>query len=125
MTFVVNLIQDHKGLTLIELLAVIIILSVISAIAVPMFYGYIEKAEKEVCNSNRAQIKKDYEAYVVFNGNSEQEITFSSFIKNYGEDLCPSGGVFSYSNGEIECSVHGSQSYDDSDGDKEEEVPYL
>jgi type IV pilus assembly protein PilA len=48
--------KDQKGLTLVELLAVVVILGIISAIAVPSIGGLIEKSKKDAQVAEALQI---------------------------------------------------------------------
>ena len=42
-------------------------------------------------------------------------------MNEYNPKKCSSGGIISYSNGEIKCSLHS----DDGNNEEEEEVPFL
>jgi type IV pilus assembly protein PilA len=51
-----NKLKDQKGLTLIELLAVIVILGIIAAIAVPSILGLIDNTKKDAHVANAQQM---------------------------------------------------------------------
>lgn len=51
-----NKLKEQKGLTLIELLAVIVILGIIAAIAVPSILGLIENSKKDAHVANAQQV---------------------------------------------------------------------
>ncbi|WP_062351707.1 type II secretion system protein [Bacillus kwashiorkori] len=58
--------MSEKGFTLLELLAVITIVGTIIAIALPIYYQYIEQAEADVCNRNKVQLERDFGVYLLF-----------------------------------------------------------
>jgi type IV pilus assembly protein PilA len=51
-----NILKNEKGLTLIELLAVVVILGIISAIAVPSIGGLIDNSKKDAHVANAQQM---------------------------------------------------------------------
>nr|WP_090741840.1 type II secretion system protein [Mesobacillus persicus] len=59
-----NHLKNQKGLTLIELLAVIVILGIIAAIAVPAIGGIINKTEKDAKVSEGIQIVNSAKMYM-------------------------------------------------------------
>ncbi|WP_413308470.1 type II secretion system protein [Bacillus sp. 1P10SD] len=65
-----NKLKDQRGLTLIELLAVIVILGIISAIAVPSILGIIDKSKKDAKVAEAVQIINSAKLYVTTNPNA-------------------------------------------------------
>ena len=57
--------MKHKGFTLVELLAVIVILAVISLIAVPMILGVVEEARRSAFQITCNEIYESYEQYEI------------------------------------------------------------
>ena len=102
----------NKGFTLIELIVVIVILAVLSAILIPTYSSYIEKSRKSVCLVNRETLVQ--EVYVEYNlGNyaSLADCFTSVYSAHSSTTICPSGGVYTWvsdtsTTGHIECSIH-------------------
>ena len=60
--------KNERGLTLIELLAVIVILGIIAAIAVPSIGGIIQKSKEDAVKSDAITVINAAKMYVATNG---------------------------------------------------------
>jgi type IV pilus assembly protein PilA len=85
--------KNEKGLTLIELLAVIVILGIVAAIAVPSIMGIIQKSKVDTAKSDAIQIINSAKTFVAANGNDKgasmtiTEADLKSYVdKNQFED---------------------------------------
>ena len=78
--------------TLIELIVVVIILSILGAIAVPVLGGFISQAEEAVCHANLKTIERAYAAFLVENDIDHEDSVFDRFIIENFDEVCPSGG---------------------------------
>ncbi|WP_010175464.1 type IV pilin protein [Bacillus coahuilensis] len=107
--------KNERGLTLIELLAAVAILGVLSAIAVVSYFGIKENTERDVCDANLLQLEKDYGRHLVLEELDHSDGLFGQFLVGYDE-ICPIGGVVSYVDGHVECSEHGESEEDDGGG---------
>lgn len=94
----IPLLNYTKAFTLVELIVVIAILSILSAIAVPRFSGYIAKSRTAVCDTDRSTVQRMYSTYVAM-GNNEIVKTENalSLLANANllsaqATLCPDGG---------------------------------
>lgn len=112
--------RGKKGYTLIELILVIVILSIIAAIVMPSFFGYMEFAIGKVCNSNCLELNKSYNTYLELRSIQHSEIVFDKFLEE-NDGICPRNGEISYKDGLIKCDIHSHES----GSDNEEDVPYL
>ncbi|MFT8321645.1 MAG: prepilin-type N-terminal cleavage/methylation domain-containing protein [Bacillus sp. (in: firmicutes)] len=64
--------KNEKGLTLIELLAVIVILGIIAAIAIPSISGIIQKSREDAVKADAITILNAAKNYVAANGVTEE-----------------------------------------------------
>jgi prepilin-type N-terminal cleavage/methylation domain-containing protein len=116
-------INNHKGLTLVELLAVIIIVGIIATIAVPNVIHLIKKSKEDVCLANRTELQRQYELKLEFESIEHTEQVFLEYLLENNDYICPSGGEIGYEDGVVNCSIH-SQTDEDPE-DETEEMPYL
>ncbi|MCA1041620.1 type II secretion system GspH family protein [Bacillus infantis] len=79
---------DKRGLTLVELLAVIVIIGILGSIAVISIFGLVENMEEEVCVANRRQLDKDYSRELVLNEVDHSESRFDSYVFRFGGLSC-------------------------------------
>lgn len=107
-----NKLKEQKGLTLIELLAVIVILGIIAAIAIPSIGGIISKSKKDAQVAEAISIINA--AKLAHSSNSDQTtwthtatpaVKGTIYLKDYVENVedknysvTYSGGVYSISN---------------------------
>lgn len=117
---------NSKGLTLIEVLAVLVILGILAAIAVPSIVGLIEKSKEDICVANRVELRKLYDRHLALEDEEDSEVVFREFLLIEDFEVCPEDGVIRYVDGEIECSVHSVVNGEEKDDDNDEGgVPYL
>lgn len=103
-----------EGFTLIELIIVLSVLGIISAIAIPSYVSVINYAEEKSCDISKSQIEKIYKLYLLTEDIEHSDIIFEQFLNEY-DTVCPLGSSISYFDDKVRCDFH----------DKEKEVPYL
>ena len=83
-----SILGNEKGLTLMELLAVIVILGIITAIAIPSIGGLIDKTKKETHRSNAQMIIDAARMKVTTDGGGTQDIYMAQLVaEGYLEKL--------------------------------------
>lgn len=97
--------RNVYGFTLIEFVVVIGMVAILVSIMIPSLTHYFNSMSETICLSNRKTIERLFEASMIITIN---EMSFSSFIEEYLDDICPNGGVISYEDDEIKCSKHSS-----------------
>ena len=75
--------QNRKGLTLIELLIVVIILGALAAIAIPRISTSSRTAKQNACNTNVDTLNTAIEMYKIDNGSYPSALTDVTGDPNY------------------------------------------
>lgn len=84
--------RKHKGgFTLVELIVTMVILSVLSAIVVPTFAGFIDKDKEQECIAARKSLLTRYEADSLM-----ESMTLDAYIEKSSDLKCPIGGTYTY-----------------------------
>ena len=94
---------NRKGVTLIELLIVVLILAALSAIAIPRISQSAQNAKQNACNTNISVINSAIEMYAADNDGSyptddadmQTKVTGNTDYFPDGPPTCPLGGTYS------------------------------
>jgi general secretion pathway protein G len=86
----------HHGLTLIELLIVLAILSIVASIAVPSYQKYRDKTDNEIAIARLTTIRSTIERFFIETNRYPNSLAELGGLPNNGED--PWGNQFIYLN---------------------------
>ena len=101
------------GFTLVELIVVLVLLSVLSAVAVPTYLGYVDDNKAKQCETHRKTLASRLEEMSAMGSNIE----LTDEMINSDENGCPAGGTYTLSgtadgstinSKTITCDKHGS-----------------
>ncbi len=101
--------SNRKGLTLIELLIVVLILGALAAIAIPRITTSANTAKINACKTNVDTINTSIEMYYADTGSWPSSLTDVTADTNYfpdGAPACPFGTAYSYSSSTNRVSDH-------------------
>ena len=100
--------KSKKGFTLVELMVVVVIIGILTAIAIPVYNSVTVKAEKNACEANLRTINGMKAQWQMMDEDERPE-TFAEMFQGGVIPSCPGGGVYDH-DGESEepatCSVH-------------------
>lgn len=94
-----NFHKDNRGFTLVELMVVVVIIGVLTAIAIPVYKASTAKAEAGACQANLRMIDSAIQQYKMLD-ESTDKLTAANLeekLKSYFSDgfpECPSGGKY-------------------------------
>lgn len=111
--------RSESGFTLVELIMVIVIVGILSAVAVPKFINLTGAAQGAKCAANRGAINSavsmTYAAKVAADptqagwlGTATIANVVDSMFATGAVPGCPIGGTYTLTSGQVSCSTHGT-----------------
>ena len=107
--------MNRKGFTLIELIIVITVLAILSALAVVGYSLISQRANERVCDTNLRSMESMYHAQHALDESLTKEIFFEHHEDYFDDASCPSDGSYSLEDDVFGCSEHGVLSEEDED----------
>jgi hypothetical protein len=70
-------------------------------------------------------LENQYRDHLALEDVENTKVNFTTFLNEFDSEVCPVGGVVSYSDGHVDCSVHSDD--DEIEGDSADDggVPFL
>ena len=122
---------NDQGFTLLEIMIVLAVLGILSAVVYPYYSNIVANSQEKVCIANCSQIERGYNAYLVLNNKEHNLIYFEKYLEEEFSkgNICPKDGVISYEKGKVYCNLH-SLLDDESDNGEEDDddnggVPFI
>lgn len=95
--------MNRFGVTIIEMLAVIIITSIVSLIAVPTIGDLIENTKLNVCEENAVLITEQYQLFLDIENLMHSETVFSQFVNERYANI--DIGIYDYIDNSVICLI--------------------
>ena len=100
--------KSKKGFTLVELMVVVVIIGILTAIAIPLYNSVTVKAEKNACLANLRTINGMKAQWQMMDEDERPE-SFADMFQGSKIPECPGGGTYNFDEDKEDpatCSVH-------------------
>ena len=85
----INRLKNHQGFTLIELLAVMVIIALLLTIAVPKYFGSVDRSREAILRQDLATMREALDKYYGDTGaypNALEDLTQKKYLRNIPRD---------------------------------------